>query len=450
MAGDSASNAPPPSQARRRLKTFTVTGLFGLFDHELELRTDDRITIIHGPNGVGKTTVLRLIEALLHPHSSLWRKTDFSKVTAEFLPSGSLSVRPVKSNDKAGVKYRLTLDGARKGQEEFFHEDPEIPRHVVEGLIPHLRRFDDNFWQDMRDGEMISFDEVVRRYGGTYFPAEFSKKKKPLPDWLASFFEGFSTQFIQTQRLRVDGHDSHSKHGRRREHAVEGLAEDLTRRIRESVRESGALGASLDRTFPKRLLEGTLPSEATADSIRETYQNLEKSRRRMMDAGLLSAEEQVPLPTTELSADERKVLWYYLSDVRKKLGVHSSLLERIELFKRIIDEKNFLYKTMHLDTERGLRFISATNRRVPLPALSSGEQHELVLTYELLFKSKGKQLILIDEPELSLHVIWQQRFLQDMEEIARVANLDFIIATHSPSIVNHRTDLMVELARKHA
>ena len=37
-----------------------------------------------------------------------------------------------------------------------------------------------------------------------------------------------------------------------------------------------------------------------------------------------------------------------------------------------------------------------------LVRLSSGEQHELVLAYDLLFKVKEKSLVLIDEPELSL------------------------------------------------
>jgi predicted ATP-binding protein involved in virulence len=45
-------------------------------------------------------------------------------------------------------------------------------------------------------------------------------------------------------------------------------------------------------------------------------------------------------------------------------------------------------------------------------------------------------LVLIDEPEISLHVGWQKEFLADIIRIANVSSLRFIIATHSPQIIN--------------
>jgi predicted ATP-binding protein involved in virulence len=47
-----------------RIKQISVTKLFGIFDHVIPLNLDERITIIHGINGVGKTSILRLINAL--------------------------------------------------------------------------------------------------------------------------------------------------------------------------------------------------------------------------------------------------------------------------------------------------------------------------------------------------------------------------------------------------
>ncbi|MEC4851793.1 MAG: AAA family ATPase, partial [Jaaginema sp. PMC 1079.18] len=89
---------------------------------------------------------------------------------------------------------------------------------------------------------------------------------------------------------------------------------------------------------------------------------------------------------------------------------------------------------------------SLTNSKQLLPTeLSSGEQHELVLLYELLFKVEPNSLVLIDEPELSLHVGWQVQFLKDLQEIVKLANLDILMATHSPDIIQDRWDLTVEL-----
>lgn len=127
-----------------------------------------------------------------------------------------------------------------------------------------------------------------------------------------------------------------------------------------------------------------------------------------------------------------------------KLKIFDDLLEKIELLQAVIN-KRFAYKTFRIDRQAGFVFNSLDGKVLPLDSLSSGEQHELVLLYELLFKVKPPSLILIDEPEISLHIAWQQEFLKDLLEVARVSNFDALIATHSPDIINDRWDLTVQL-----
>ena len=69
----------------------------------------------------------------------------------------------------------------------------------------------------------------------------------------------------------------------------------------------------------------------------------------------------------------------------------------------------------------------------------------MVLFCEFLFETKPGSLILIDEPEISLHVAWQREFLSDLAEVAKLARFDALIATHSPQIIADRWDLKVEL-----
>ena len=47
------------------LREISVERLFGLYDHSIEVREAPPVTFVAGPNGVGKTTVLRLTHALL-------------------------------------------------------------------------------------------------------------------------------------------------------------------------------------------------------------------------------------------------------------------------------------------------------------------------------------------------------------------------------------------------
>ena len=45
-----------------------VYGLFDRFDHDIPLKGEERITIMIGPNGFGKTMILRIINALFNLH----------------------------------------------------------------------------------------------------------------------------------------------------------------------------------------------------------------------------------------------------------------------------------------------------------------------------------------------------------------------------------------------
>ena len=51
----------------------------------------------------------------------------------------------------------------------------------------------------------------------------------------------------------------------------------------------------------------------------------------------------------------------------------------------------------------------------------------------------------IDEPEISLHVAWQLRFIPDVLKIAKLVGFRFIVATHSPQIINGMWDNAVGL-----
>jgi len=175
--------------------------------------------------------------------------------------------------------------------------------------------------------------------------------------------------------------------------------------------------------------------EATAEAIQEKYDAQNTLRQRLAEISLLDARPDLPLPKRDLENWERRVLWTYLSDSDQKLATFIPILERATLLKDIVNSR-FLFKDLAVDRDRGFRFETEQGGDISADLLSSGEQHELVLTYELLFQAKRGSLVLIDEPEISLHVGWQKEFLSDIIRIAKVSSLRFIIATHSPQIIN--------------
>ena len=66
--------------------------------------------------------------------------------------------------------------------------------------------------------------------------------------------------------------------------------------------------------------------------------------------------------------------------------------------------------------------------------LSSGEKQIIVMLAQLIF-GKKRQIFIIDEPELSLHLGWQEIFVKTIIDAS--PDTQFILATHSPSIIGH-------------
>ncbi len=148
---------------------------------------------------------------------------------------------------------------------------------------------------------------------------------------------------------------------------------------------------------------------------------------------------------TELDDTEARVLALYVDDTEKKLRALADLARRV---RSLLGSLNGKYRPKRLSVDRDDGLVAETDSgvRVPLDSLSSGEQHELVLHYDLLFGVRANTIVLIDEPELSLHVSWQKRFLPDLLDFAKLSSFDAIVATHSPYIIGERDDLMVGLS----
>lgn len=53
-------------KAAMRVKQISVKNLFGVFDHVIPLNLEERITIIHGPNGFGKTIIFELLNGFFN------------------------------------------------------------------------------------------------------------------------------------------------------------------------------------------------------------------------------------------------------------------------------------------------------------------------------------------------------------------------------------------------
>ena len=65
--------------------------------------------------------------------------------------------------------------------------------------------------------------------------------------------------------------------------------------------------------------------------------------------------------------------------------------------------------------------------------LSSGEKQFLIVMLTVLLQRKRESILIMDEPEISMHIDWQRKLLQSLNRLN--PNCQLILATHSPGVI---------------
>lgn len=113
-----------------------------------------------------------------------------------------------------------------------------------------------------------------------------------------------------------------------------------------------------------------------------------------------------------------------------------------EVREKVAKEINDIFSILDLDIKlQGLSrdersmpiFSNSTGEEFDINELSSGEKQLFVRTLAIKMLEPENSIILIDEPELSLHPKWQQKILEVYKKIGK--NNQIIVATHSPHIL---------------
>lgn len=450
-----------------KISRVLVRGLFETLTHEIPLG-EGGITFIHGPNGCGKTTVLRLVHALLADELQALKLVDFKELRVTYTDGYSLLVlRTVRQESKkqlfddeeellrATIDITITLLNPKGKEQQKFeyskqfqkisNSDMRFPLSSVERRLPFLTRTAPQQWIDQRNGRFLSFEEVLAKYGERLnFGVNFQR-----PTWLTERLGKARIGFVRTQRLiniSAIARNSRTDELKEPRDVVEIYSSQIRDTIAKKLAESAVQSQARDRSFPIRLINKEFVKDVPQSEFLETYRATEERAQNLMSAGLLDQAASIPLPQRRLTKLERDVLALYLSDFNEKLDAFADLQRRIEALVEIVGSK-LRRKRLVIDRQKGLVFETYDNppKKLSVTDLSSGEQHQIVLFYELIFASAGIDLFLIDEPEISLHVEWQRAFISDIEKVQALTGATFLIATHSPQVINNRRDLAVPL-----
>jgi len=98
-----------------------------------------------------------------------------------------------------------------------------------------------------------------------------------------------------------------------------------------------------------------------------------------------------------------------------------------------------------IDRNKEVLFKNSSSESIKIEELSNGEQELITKAFTIYLAEITDSIILIDEPESSLHPIWQSRITQLYQDIADKYNNQIILSTHSPHIVSavHKEQIRV-------
>lgn len=439
-------DASPVRSDALRITSIRVHGLFGSYNYSIELPVDRPITVITAPNGFGKSTLLRLLNAFSNKEYDDFFEIPFEWFEVKYGIDAVVRIE-VHGSDLHFKLYHIkdnarsdSLNGPwihRRSRDadvssrhwRIMMSDPLIARNLANrNLRNRLAHSLDSTWQDL-------------------LAAEGKPTDAEEPAQLKSLREQSRVRLIPVQRLQTSEWASDGRE-KRAESAVSEIANRVKVEIDRGRVRYGEQSRSQEKTFVTRAIEN-LASVRQQPDIEENslIEQIRAFERKYQRLALIEPGETQSVERRGSSQEEQVLVRTYLSDVIGRFESLSPIAASLEIFLDTLS-RLLQRKRVELSKDHGILFFDLNNRAIPLERISSGEQHLVVLLGLLIFSTDSRDLILIDEPEVSLHPGWQEQLLPIFGEIARLNKCRLALATHSVLLINGQWDVVTELAEQ--
>jgi ABC-type lipoprotein export system ATPase subunit len=420
------------------LHQFEVEGLFGRRDFQFVLDPKEP-TLLTGANGTGKSTLLRYINAIgTTQWDDLLALPPFERIILSFENGAQLRVHRQDDN-------RLSLN--LSGEESWtYHVAPRF-HYSVSNVTSDLLLYAVN-----EPNAAASAPAWQQEPQAAMWASNLPSSLLPLqaPDWVTELPNRFPVLYVTDQRLIVDSVVAGRDERRVTEQvprgaAVDAAAQFIAHRMSVALSTYGTESQRLDRDFPQRVVRAMGRKREVPDSeLAELLQQVEEERKSLQQVGLLTS-EVISTAFDESRfrrRDVKPVIYTFARDTLQKFRTLYPIRDRLSVFADFLNQ-HYKSKRVVIDQQNGFRIELVGGRPEELlpSQLSSGEQQILVVAYQVLFRAEQGTLVLIDEPELSLHVLWQDTLIDDLTRMGAVTGHSFLLATHSPTLIGGREHL---------
>lgn len=421
------------------IKEIQIRGLYGLYDYSINFRKRNTVKILTGPNGFGKTTILKIIHHLINRDFWYFCILYYKQISikfdddAEFILYKGNSFQLEIDFDKQPSRYAL-LSGVAIA---FYPQKGE--RHEIifsrSYFLRTVRRFA-MIRSGLADIEDIDFEDRLERN----YNADADDMLPESAGVMVDYLKNLSSLYVKEQRIKYETFEDRYSRRLVSQYNIEKIAEELR-----------ALYSSYQSLFADKCQE--IDSKFVGKLIsaeKKVYDKDKYDEKASQVRTIISGYQQFGLAKEmkmnySYKEEYKEVLSQYIDDVYDKLEVYFPFYLSLSSFYRFIKDKELSYKSMFLDAEQGIKVIDVNNVDVPLTKLSSGEQNLIILYFNLLFKAKPGTILLLDEPENSIHAAWQDSMLDDFKTVAKILKIQVVISTHSLDFIHGDWDNSVDL-----
>lgn len=408
---------------------------------ELKLNfPNDKVTIIHGTNGSGKTTLLKVIHAMFSMNDSI--------IADEKITEGVLVLLEKETRDKKFVSVK------------FFEEQRA---YIWETDIDNFEDFTDNFTSLVFGvNRGITFSNAINKVAAadvSRMVREFNININETPRYSSSSARVIEdiTDFLNNQviirsrrmnrnRLNIDLSEKHLMLDSlsmknvevmlNRKYIIEKnyIAERVQNALFDTLAQVIDNGNRDVEEVPEDFVEKL---SKYRDTLIELLSDLEGNELSKKIVSALSSYNDSHNNLFEKKGLITNLVYNMITELEKGRGILNAVTQLIDEFNDYLEEN----KKLIID-ENGTRVITKNNKH-GIEKLSSGERHLLSFLTLFVIEGSNRDVLMIDEPEISLNLEWQSKLLNVLSKFA--PNSQIIVATHSPAIAEYNTNNLVEI-----
>lgn len=419
------------------IKSVDIEGFWGKYKASANIFPD--ITIFIGLNGTGKTTFINLVVAALLADFQQLETLEFSLIKIVLIDPQSkntrrtISISREQNEDlpflnvyvyKIGTRvYKIFSDSRyrRVGSDKFTEMS-------YQRMSPTARQDYVALKRELSNLVEISQISVYRQSTSETSEADPRQRGTAVDDRLQQLLQKFARYQLKLEAQLNERSNTFQKE------ALSSLLynEEFDKFDLDKLDDISNIDLKteedkLDRAFKELGIQGKAKQiKNHISKLKSAIGGLRESRKEKTQS--IDPDDVLAIPLINRT---NRIIDLLNNSEEDKRRINEPSKKFFDTLQSFMNAKRFSYDKK--TSELSLSLEKNSSARLNWTSLSSGEKQLLIQFMEVLLQESRSLIFIADEPELSLHVLWQEKILKTLRELN--SNAQLIVATHSPDIV---------------